>query len=295
MRSLYFFLAGFSLIIVATSTSAASQDPEAKGKDIFREFCLHCHGPDGKGGGMGPSIIGDKSRLLSNPDIAETIRLGRLEMGMPAFGDVISSTDIANLTAHVRSLQGIEFKPEEDNGSSSAASMSLSASQQEQIFRGRTLFEGRAKCFECHSIYGDGGMEGPDLTRIAERMNQEQILEAITTPSLKIAPGYEASEIVTPDGRTIIGWSRRATPTTIEIFDPQEMLWTAYFIRDLKSERSIAESLMPSDLLEPLTKNEISDLMTFLISLDCHQCANVGLRETVINWLTLKASGNVIG
>ena len=40
----------------------------------------------------------------------------------------------------------------------------------------------REKCFECHSLAGNGGGVGPDLTRVGSRRTREYIIQQIKEP-----------------------------------------------------------------------------------------------------------------
>ncbi|PYJ81179.1 MAG: hypothetical protein DME22_21770, partial [Verrucomicrobia bacterium] len=64
--------------------------------------------------------------------------------------------------------------------------------------RGQTVF--RNLCAQCHTIYGEGGKVGPDITANG-RASFEQLLSNVFDPSLVIGPGYEVTTVVTKDGR----------------------------------------------------------------------------------------------
>ncbi len=267
MRARYLLALVTSLVAIAPHVAA--QPHTAQVSDLFTQFCAPCHGETGTGGHMGgPSLVADKTRTLTNAVIFETIRLGRPDKGMPAFDTRLKPPEIASLTENVRQLQGIKIEPgSATENPADALSTVLSQTELEAIARGREVFEGRGRCSECHSIAIDGGRVAPDLTGVAKRMNQTQLRNAIVNPSLLIARGYEVREIVTNDGTRIRGWSRSAAPGTVQLFDPDEELWTTYFIPDLQSNLAINESLMPGNLLDGLTDEENQDLMAFLDSL----------------------------
>jgi putative heme-binding domain-containing protein len=253
------------LVAMIPAPVHAKKGSIAPGRERFRQFCVPCHGEAGTGGGMGPSIVTQKSLELTNRDLFETIRSGRVKLGMPTFGMVFRPRQIQGLIAYVRALQGVEV---EIGGPLEATPAARPKAELERIARGRGLFVGRARCFDCHSIFNDGGMVAPDLTKIGKRMRRRRIRASIVHPSRRIAPGFGAKEIVTKGGRTIRGWYRHETPETIQIFDPDENLWTTYFKRELRSVRASPESLMPADLLDPLSEEERRDLMAFLASLE---------------------------
>ena len=67
---------------------------------------------------------------------------------------------------------------------------------------GQTVF--RKLCAQCHSIYGEGGTLGPDITSNG-RASFEQLLSNVFDPSLVIGPAYQTTTVVTEDGRNLTG------------------------------------------------------------------------------------------
>jgi TonB family protein len=68
--------------------------------------------------------------------------------------------------------------------------------------RGQTVF--RNLCAQCHTIYGEGGQVGPDITANG-RASFEQLLSNVFDPSLVIGPAYQVTTVVTKDGRNLTG------------------------------------------------------------------------------------------
>jgi putative heme-binding domain-containing protein len=68
--------------------------------------------------------------------------------------------------------------------------------------RGQTVF--RNLCAQCHTIYGEGGKVGPDITADG-RASFEQLLSNVFDPSLVIGPAYQVTTVVTKDGRNLTG------------------------------------------------------------------------------------------
>lgn len=267
MRGRFIFWLVASLAVMAPCWGAVSDHNEI-GEKLYQDTCAACHGENGTGGHKGgPNIIGEASRKITDQDILAVIRLGRPDRGMPAFENRLSIMEVLAVGVHLRHLQGIEIEPGLGTAVALDPLAGLPKAEREAISRGRKVFEGPARCFECHSIRNDGGREAPDLTHIAERMTPAQIRESIVNPSLTIARGYKVLEIVTRDGTKIRGWSRQAKPGALQIYNPEEQLWTTYFTSDLKSKRVSPESLMPADLLDGLSSDQTRDLMTFLHSL----------------------------
>jgi putative heme-binding domain-containing protein len=232
--------------------------------DNFRDYCSLCHGIKGDGGAWsGKDLTGEDARQLSDTALYQTIAQGRPDRGMPTFATALTNEDISALVVYIGTLQGME------RSAPAIASISDSGNPitaAKLHAGGRRLFE--SKCIECHSILGEGGRTAPDLTGIKRRLSREQLYTAIVNPSAAIVPGYEVREIVRVEGETLRGWSRTEfTPEgSFQLYNPDESLWTTYFIKNLRSHRIIPESLMPGDLLDGLTEQEIEDLLAYLLS-----------------------------
>ena len=232
--------------------------------DNFRDYCSLCHGVKGEGGvWRGKKIIGKNTRQLSDTALYHIIEQGRPERGMPSFATALSNKDISALVVYIGTLQGVERSAPAIVSTSEAATPLAAGTLHTG---GRQLFEN--KCIECHSILDQGGRTAPDLTDVEQRLSRDQIYTAIADPSAAIVPGYELREIVTAEGETLRGWSRTEfTPKgSFQLYNPDESLWTTYFIEDLRSHRILLESLMPGDLLDDLTEREIEDLLAYLLS-----------------------------
>jgi ubiquinol-cytochrome c reductase cytochrome c subunit len=65
------------------------------GADVFSRFCERCHGPDGKGGDIGPSLAAATDRQL----IVETVQKGRGKM--PPFQGLLTQDEIAAVADYV--------------------------------------------------------------------------------------------------------------------------------------------------------------------------------------------------
>jgi mono/diheme cytochrome c family protein len=93
-------VAGLWLLSPATADASAGGDAET-GRELFATHCAACHGPDGRGSGNVPPLVGVTERL--GPEVAaRTIRDGRDRM--PAFGDRLDEAQISDLLAHIEQL-----------------------------------------------------------------------------------------------------------------------------------------------------------------------------------------------
>ncbi len=115
-------------LIEATEPSGSEAGPEIRqrqkrlqrGKTVYRRFCIHCHGPRGKGDGAASAYLFPRPRDLSrgifklrstktntlplDSDLARTIRRGIPGTAMPAWGDVFSQQTIRALVEYIRTF-----------------------------------------------------------------------------------------------------------------------------------------------------------------------------------------------
>ena len=80
-----------------------------RGEEIYRTFCASCHGPDGKGGPKGSSIVdGSYLALVSDQGLRTTVIAGRPDLGQPDWrgyvaGRSLSSQDVSDVVAWLAS------------------------------------------------------------------------------------------------------------------------------------------------------------------------------------------------
>jgi len=119
-------------------------------------------------------------------------------------------------------------------------------------------------CATCHTLFGQGGKIGPDLTG-AQRTSLDYLLQNIIDPSALVAPAYRLSTIALSDGRILNGLviGDRSGPT-LTVQTPTERL--VINRSDIEAIRSSDLSLMPEGQLDALGEKEIRDLIGYLMS-----------------------------
>lgn len=133
--------------------------------------------------------------------------------------------------------------------------------------RGRRLF-GAAQCASCHRYNNEGGSFGPDLTGSSGRFTPRDLLESIVLPSKTISDQYEAVVIATTDGKVITGrivnLHGDAMTVNTNMLDPNGLI----NVNRTKVEEMTPSkvSMMPEGLLNTLEKDEVLDLVAYLLS-----------------------------
>jgi putative heme-binding domain-containing protein len=133
---------------------------------------------------------------------------------------------------------------------------------------GHDVFYGpRATCSTCHSINAQGGRVGPDLTRIGSVRTGRDLLEAVLYPSVSFARGYEPYLVTTRNGQIYSGTIAIETPEAITLATPAhgEVRLPRSTVR---SVRPSTESIMPRGLEANMSREELTDLLAFLRSLN---------------------------
>ena len=137
------------------------------------------------------------------------------------------------------------------------APVTLAAANKSQ---GRATFN--QLCAACHTLHGQGGALGPDLTG-AGRDNLDYLLENIADPGAVVTADFRMCVVNLKDGRTLNGFIASRTARTLTI---KSMSETHTVERDEVSKMDeLPQSIMPEGLLETLTPEQRRDLIAYLM------------------------------
>ncbi len=135
--------------------------------------------------------------------------------------------------------------------------------------RGKQMaLNGVGQCVQCHRIDNKGKDVGPPLSGVAIKYGTgAAMLEQLTNPSAVVAPEYKSVSILTSENETIVGRvvSRSDLELTLALADGSVR---EVELSEIEVERQNATSLMPEGLLSPLTAQQASDLLAYLLSLN---------------------------
>jgi quinoprotein glucose dehydrogenase len=128
---------------------------------------------------------------------------------------------------------------------------------------GRAIFTKRqdVSCQRCHTLDGKGGSMGPDIKGIGTRHDRAYLLESIVAPNKAIAPGFEASTIQLKNKTVHNGVVRGETDTEIQLVIESGPITIPKADVTL---RKASPSPMPENIAEPLSKQDLRNLVEFL-------------------------------
>jgi cytochrome c oxidase cbb3-type subunit III len=232
----------------APGQSATTHPDSEAARGVFSSSCAGCHGLDGRGGERAPSIASNpRVQHLSDEQISDIISGGIPGTGMPAFSS-LTKEQIHSVVGYLRVLQG---EP-------SAAALPGDPA------RGKQVFFGKGECSTCHSISGEGGFLGPDLTAYAYRIPAQTILEGIVSQNRIVPNGYKLAIVTTHDGDRVEGIVRNEDNFSLQL---QAKDGSFHFFQksDLQNVTYPTQPLMPTNYGERLSHAELNDLVNYLM------------------------------
>ena len=221
-----------------------------EGKQIFATTCAACHGLDGAGGEHGPDIAHRREiQSLTDKALQQIVQGGVPGTGMPAFHS-LSDAQVKAVVRYLRTLQG------------QGAAAQVSGDPK----RGRAIFFGKAGCSQCHMAGGEGGFIASDLSSYASAPSASDIRDAITDPNRNLDPRKRTVTVITGDGQTLSGIARNEDNFSLQLQTPDGTLHL-FAKPELKSIEYQPRSLMPDDYASRLSRQELDDLVSYLVSI----------------------------
>lgn len=133
--------------------------------------------------------------------------------------------------------------------------------------RGKAMFQATL-CQSCHTMQGEGGIIGPDLTQLGTRFSPKDILEATIDPSAVISDQYAATALILNDGNSVVGRVTNEDDTNYYVsqnpFAPETIRTVPK--SSVSSVKVSDVSIMLPGMINRLNEEELKDLMAYLIS-----------------------------
>lgn len=123
----------------------------------------------------------------------------------------------------------------------------------------------KTACSNCHAINGIE-KSGPNLDGIADKYPRKDLIHHILDPNAFIQPGYETATVLTTNGEVVAGRIRLSTRLEVRLLLATGKLRSIKRdqIEDIKSK---GVSMMPTDLVNSITRQEFADLIAYLETL----------------------------
>jgi putative heme-binding domain-containing protein len=129
---------------------------------------------------------------------------------------------------------------------------------------GRALFNGKAACATCHELRGEGKRVGPELGNLVHR-DYASVLQDIAEPNASINPDAVGYVITRKDGSSVVGTRLLESAYQIHIAQVGGAV-EKINKSDIAKSEPMTVSLMPPGLEKTLTRDELRDLMTYLLT-----------------------------
>ena len=237
--------------IAATGTKVklpGSHADLARGEKLFQVHCARCHGAKGEGS-RGPALT--RAKLSRAPDDAALLRV--IEQGirgteMPGAG-AMSDREMRQAAAYVRSLGKVPMKPVPGDTA-----------------HGAEIYRGKGNCVTCHSIYGEGGVAGPDLSTIGASRSAAHLRESLLDPQAAVPEGYLLVTVTPTNGSSVSGVRVNEDSFSIQVRDNSGVTHSFWKSDVANIERQRGKSPMPS-YKGQLSDTEVTDVVAYLASL----------------------------
>jgi putative heme-binding domain-containing protein len=131
--------------------------------------------------------------------------------------------------------------------------------------RGREVyFSDVAACSKCHTLRGQGGQIGPDLSNLIHR-DYASVLRDIIEPSAALNPEHLSYVVELKDGRVLTGALRSAGEDKLVLGDSEGKEQTLSK-GQIAAMQPSSISVMPKDVDKALGPDKMRDLLTFLLT-----------------------------
>ncbi len=229
-----------------------------QGEKLFRKkkSCFACHQLEDEGGLLGPDL--SRAGFSYTPGwiftwVGNPQRI-KPQSKMPNLG--LDNEECRAITVFLASLSGEGIKKKWGAYLTSFGDPG----------KGKKLFfdsEGKAACGKCHTVSGQGGKVGPQLSFVGTSRTQAFLLESILNPKAVITSGYSSILILTKKGKFITGVKMNEDDSSIDLMDKEGK---ALHIPkdDIKKYKTQKISIMPGNFKDILSQDEVRHLLAYL-------------------------------
>jgi cytochrome c oxidase cbb3-type subunit 3 len=232
----------------------------ALGAVLFARNCAVCHGAAGEGG-KGPALAVPRlTRPADFESLGVIVRRGVEGTEMP--GTRLDEREVRAVASFVLSLGDRPLDPSPGDPG-----------------RGQALYRGKGGCAACHTVRGEGGAIGPDLTDVGRRRGAPHLERSLRDPeadvfkgtsiyrnTVSITENFLLVRAITRSGQPIAGVRVNEDTFTIQLRDAAGTLHSLAKADLRELHKEWGRSPMPS-YGEVLSATELQDVIAYLLSL----------------------------
>jgi putative heme-binding domain-containing protein len=125
-----------------------------------------------------------------------------------------------------------------------------------------------ANCVACHKLNGAGTEVGPDLSKLEAKYTPTDILRDILEPSFRINEKYQSYRFELDSGKVVTGLVLKETPQEVTVIEDPLAKSKPVVLKkaEIADRTKSPTSIMPKGLLDKLTREEILDLVAYVIA-----------------------------
>jgi cytochrome c oxidase cbb3-type subunit 3 len=244
----------------AKAPGRSSSDSLERGERLYARSCASCHGPSGEGG-KGPALaVPNLSRAADRETLTTIIRRGLEGTEMP--GTRFTNDELKAVSDWV---VGLGRRPREQSSGNAV--------------RGAQLYLTKGGCASCHTIKGQGGAFGPDLTDIGRRRGAAHLRQSLLDPdadvfkgssiyrnNVSITENFLLVRVTTLDGRQLQGVRVNEDTFSIQFRDGAGGLHSFFKSELGELRKEWGRSPMPP-YGQVLSTGELEDVVSYMLSL----------------------------
>ncbi|MFT3881897.1 MAG: GDSL-type esterase/lipase family protein [Gemmatales bacterium] len=132
---------------------------------------------------------------------------------------------------------------------------------------GKQMFK-VASCVACHKFDGQGNNFAPDLTQLDPKWTHTDLIKNIVEPSFQINEKFQPWVFAMNDGKTVTGIILEEKPDSYKVIENPILKAEPIILKkaDVEQKQKSNVSTMPKGLLDTLSRDEILDLLAYIIS-----------------------------
>jgi putative heme-binding domain-containing protein len=216
--------------------------------------------------GLSPAVRGEvvETLLGRRESIAALLDAVEAQRIAPGYIDPVRKARLirhsdAKIRTRAKKLFSTALSPRKDVIDSYRSALTLTG----DVERGQRVFE--KNCMTCHKVAGRGHDVGPNLATIQNRTPEALMLQ-ILDPSREVLANYTQYVVVLDTGRLVSGLIASESPASMTLKRAEDVQETI-LRQNIEEIVGSGKSLMPEGLEQKIDKQQMSDLLAFLLNL----------------------------